>query len=185
MLPALPGLSPALPGAPRLVVDRQALCKRLQHNYSPCEECNTRVVLMMRIRHHKVKEVRMQRVACNSPSERTRFRQSRQSRLEHPGVSDGNSGRCWCSTTNCSQPALCIWKIPKMQSSGPYTPSLSNWKLVLTHCPLKPFACFSNDTKRGSYTWQVWWFAQNSTQLSQTWLVESLFGNPARMTTVC
>jgi hypothetical protein len=61
--------------------------KRLQHNCSPCEECNTRVVLMMRIRHHKVKEVRMQRdpspgrrAACNSPSERTRFRQSRQSR---------------------------------------------------------------------------------------------------------
>ena len=84
-------------GAPRLVVDRQALCKRLPHNCSPCEECNTTVVLMMRIRHHKVKEVHMQhdpspglRVACNSPSERTRFRQSRQSRPEHPGVSDGN-----------------------------------------------------------------------------------------------
>ena len=30
------------------------------------------------------------RVACNSPSEGTRFRQSRQSRPEHPGVSDGN-----------------------------------------------------------------------------------------------
>jgi hypothetical protein len=30
------------------------------------------------------------REACNSPSEGTRFRQSRQSRLEHPGVSDGN-----------------------------------------------------------------------------------------------
>jgi len=50
-------MSPALPGAPRLVVNRQALCKRLQHNCSPCEECNTRVLLMMRIRHHKVKEV--------------------------------------------------------------------------------------------------------------------------------
>ena len=84
-------------GAPRFVVDRQALCEQLQHNCSPCEECNTRVVLMMCIHHHKVKEVRMQRdpspgrrVACNSPSERTRFRQSRQSRPEHPGVSDGN-----------------------------------------------------------------------------------------------
>jgi len=90
-------MSPALPGAPRLVVDRQAMCKRPQHNRSPCEECNTRVVLMMRIRHHEVKEVRMQRdpspgrwVACISPSEHTRFRQSRQSRPEHPGVSDGN-----------------------------------------------------------------------------------------------
>jgi len=84
-------------GAPRLVVDRQALCQRLQQNCSPCEECNTRVVLMMRIRPNKVKEVRMERdpspgrrVACNSPSERTRFRQSRQSRPEHPGISDGN-----------------------------------------------------------------------------------------------
>ena len=84
-------------GAPRFVVDCQALSKRLQHNCSPCEECNTRVILMMRILHHKVKEVGMQRdpspgrrVAINSPSERTRFRQSRQSHLEHPGVSDGN-----------------------------------------------------------------------------------------------
>jgi len=34
--------------------------------------------------------------ACNSPSEGTRFRQSRQSRPEHPGVSDGNQGCCWC-----------------------------------------------------------------------------------------
>jgi hypothetical protein len=31
-----------------------------------------------------------QRAACNSPSEGTRFRQSRQSRPEHLGVSDGN-----------------------------------------------------------------------------------------------
>jgi len=30
------------------------------------------------------------REACNSPSEGMRFRQSRQSRPEHPGVSDGN-----------------------------------------------------------------------------------------------
>jgi len=101
MSPALPGLSPALPGAPRLVLDPQALCKRLQRNCSPCKECNTRVVLMMRIRHDKVKEVGMQRnpspgrrVACTSLSERTRFRQSRQSRPEHPDVSDGNWGRC-------------------------------------------------------------------------------------------
>ena len=98
----LPGLSPALPGAPRLVIDRQALCKRLQHNCSRCEECNSRVILMKHIRHHQVKEVRMQRdpspgwrVACNSLSERAKFRQGRQSRPEHPGVSDGNYGRCW------------------------------------------------------------------------------------------
>ena len=39
---------------------RQALCKVLLNDRSPCEECNTRVVLLMRIRHHKVKEVRMQ-----------------------------------------------------------------------------------------------------------------------------
>jgi len=35
--------------------------------------------------------------ACNSPSEGRRFRQSRPSRPEHPGVSDGNQGCCWCS----------------------------------------------------------------------------------------
>ena len=44
-----------------------------------------------------VMEVSMQRdpspgplEACHSPSEGTRFRQSRQSLPEHPGVSDGN-----------------------------------------------------------------------------------------------
>jgi len=37
------------------------------------------------------------RVASDSPSEGTRFRQSRQSRPEHPGVSDGNQGCCWCT----------------------------------------------------------------------------------------
>jgi hypothetical protein len=37
---------------------------------------------------------RGEREACNSPSEGTRFRQSRQSRPEHPGVSDGNKSCC-------------------------------------------------------------------------------------------
>jgi len=52
---------------------------------------------MVRKRQHKVKEVRMERdpsagrrVASNALSEGTRFRQSRQSRPEHPGVSDGD-----------------------------------------------------------------------------------------------
>jgi hypothetical protein len=31
---------------------RQALCKWLLHNCNPCEECNIRVVPMVRIRHH-------------------------------------------------------------------------------------------------------------------------------------
>jgi len=31
---------------------RQALCKRLLYNCNPCEECNIRVVLMVRIPHH-------------------------------------------------------------------------------------------------------------------------------------
>jgi hypothetical protein len=31
---------------------RQALCKWLLHNYNPCEECNIRVVLVVRIHHH-------------------------------------------------------------------------------------------------------------------------------------
>jgi len=81
--------------------DRQGLCDLLQHNCSPCEECNTCVVLMMRIHPRKGKEVHMQRdplpgrlVACNSPSVGTRFRQSSQRRPEHLGVSDGNQGHC-------------------------------------------------------------------------------------------
>jgi len=45
---------------------------------------------MVHIRHHTVKEVCVQRVACDSPSEGTMIRQSRQSRPDHPGVSDGN-----------------------------------------------------------------------------------------------
>ena len=36
------------------------------------------------------------RVACNSPSEGTRFRQSCQSRSEHPAVSDDNKSSCGC-----------------------------------------------------------------------------------------
>jgi len=36
------------------------------------------------------------REACDSRSEGTRFRQSHQCRPEHPGVSDGNWGCCWC-----------------------------------------------------------------------------------------
>jgi len=36
------------------------------------------------------------RVVCNSPSEGTRFRQSRQSHPEQPGVSDGHQSSCWC-----------------------------------------------------------------------------------------
>jgi len=39
--------------------------------------------------------------ACTSPSEATRFRQSRQSRPEHPGVSDGIQGCCWCVWVFC------------------------------------------------------------------------------------
>jgi len=74
----------------------QVLSKLLQLNCSPCEECNTRVILMMRICHHTVKEVRMQcdpspggQIGCNFLSEGTSFCQSRQSRPEHPGVSVG------------------------------------------------------------------------------------------------
>jgi len=70
---------------------------RKRHHKGKEVRCNTRVLLMVRKRHHKVKEVRMQhdlspggRVACNSLSEGPRFRQSRQSRPEHLGVSDGN-----------------------------------------------------------------------------------------------
>jgi len=46
--------------------------------------------------HSNGGEYATRQVACNSPSEGSRFRQSRQSRPEHPGVSDGNEGCCWC-----------------------------------------------------------------------------------------
>jgi hypothetical protein len=39
-----------------------------------------------------------QRIASDSPSEGTRFRQSRQSHSEHPGVSDRDWSCCWCNT---------------------------------------------------------------------------------------
>jgi len=34
----------------------QALCQRLEYNCSPCEECNTCVLLMVRKRHHTAME---------------------------------------------------------------------------------------------------------------------------------
>jgi len=40
------------------------------------------------------------RVVDNSPSEGTRFCQSHQSRLEHPGVPDGTWSCCWCTFIN-------------------------------------------------------------------------------------
>ena len=93
-----------------MIQHRQVLCKPLQHKCSPCEECNTRDLLMLRKRHHKVNEVRMQcdpspgrRVAFNSLSKGRRFRQSRQSRLELPGVSDGNQSCCWWYSLTGSQ----------------------------------------------------------------------------------
>jgi len=61
-----------LPDAPRFVAGAPR-CSTMQRNPSPGR-----------------------REVCNSPSEGTRFRQSRQSRPEHPGVSDGNWGCCWC-----------------------------------------------------------------------------------------
>jgi len=61
---------------------RQALCQWLQQNCSACEECNTRLIVMVCLREHKVKEVGMQcdpspgrRVACNSLSQGGRFNQ--------------------------------------------------------------------------------------------------------------
>jgi hypothetical protein len=43
----------------------QALCQRLQDNCSPCEECNTRIVLMVRIHHH-IPGPRLRRYVCNA-----------------------------------------------------------------------------------------------------------------------
>ena len=31
----------------------QALCRQLQHDCTPCEECNTHVILMLHILHHR------------------------------------------------------------------------------------------------------------------------------------
>jgi len=47
--------------------------------------------------------------ACHSPSEGTRFRQSRQSRPEHPGVSDGIQGCCWCTMNDIFQKCITEW----------------------------------------------------------------------------
>jgi hypothetical protein len=50
------------------------------------------------------------REACDSPSEGTRFRQSRQSLSEHLGVSDGELGCCWCTQYRLKCPsAKCDW----------------------------------------------------------------------------
>jgi hypothetical protein len=53
--------------------------------------------------------------ACNSPSEGTRFRQSRQSRPEQLGVSDGNLGCCWWSTGDVARSVCedCMWLLDR------------------------------------------------------------------------
>jgi len=61
-----------LPDAPKFVAGAPR-CSAMQRNPSPGR-----------------------RDPCHSPSEGTRFRQSRQSRPEHPGVSDGNWVCYWC-----------------------------------------------------------------------------------------
>ena len=79
----------------------QVLCIRLQHNCGPCEDCNTRVLLMVGIIYHKVNEAPEQhdpspgrREACNYWPEGTRIHQSHQSHPEYPGVSEANWGHC-------------------------------------------------------------------------------------------
>ena len=62
----------------------------------------------------------MRREACNSPSGGTRFHQSRQSRPEHPGVSDGNYGCCWCAWAMSADAQLC--------DSGQWTPRDRRWQ---------------------------------------------------------
>jgi hypothetical protein len=84
--------------------------------------------------------------ACNSPSQGTRFRQSRQSRPEHPCVSDRNQGCCWCLSAvfryslshllrltishYCLQPALGYFWVAPLSSSNEYSAAsfhLSFW----------------------------------------------------------
>jgi len=43
----------------------QVLCKRLQHNCSPCDEFNTRVMLMVHI-HHRIPDGKWSRQVCNA-----------------------------------------------------------------------------------------------------------------------
>jgi len=44
---------------------RQALCKLLKHNFSPCEECNKHVILMVRTSHH-MSSAKYMRYVCNA-----------------------------------------------------------------------------------------------------------------------
>jgi len=69
--------------------------------------------------------------ACNSPSEGTRFRQSRQSRPEHPGVSDGNQGCCWWGpsqlhSTGHSQPAT-LFTPMTLSGTFPFVLNNTTW----------------------------------------------------------
>jgi hypothetical protein len=70
------------------------------------------------------------RTPCNSPSEGTRFRQSRQSHPEHLGVSDGNWGCCWWSPLLAQLPC---------NSLQPH--SIQDWIWLKTSCSagLRPF----------------------------------------------
>jgi len=87
----------------------QASYNWLWHSCSPCKEWNTLDVWILLMLPHsgpKVHKVCMQwdlppgrRELWNSQSEGTRFCQSHQSQPEHPGVSDGSKGCCWCGLT--------------------------------------------------------------------------------------
>ena len=47
------------------LLHRKVLCEWLRHNGSPCDECNTHVVLMLRIRH-SILGATYKRYVCNA-----------------------------------------------------------------------------------------------------------------------
>jgi len=98
-------------------------------------------------------------MACISPSDCMRFRQSRQSRPEHPAVSDGHWSCCWWCTprlvTFISQCFSCCHHIPYIFPLCSQHFNLYLWATALVWSTLKCVA------SAPSYTWRLlYWFSQ-------------------------
>jgi len=96
--------------------------------------------------------------ACNSPSEGMRFRQSRQSCPEHPGVSDGIPGCCWCDSGSTPLTTTTLRRTVTYQS----TSTLCTW---LSWC-----ICTSELLAASSFNMvMLWKLAYTRTEYSVSW----------------
>jgi len=149
MLPALPGAPRLVVGAPSYSEGRQECPARVWYSWNWRIKVYTPHPLRLVTEIHFA--IAMQRnpspgrrVACNPLSEGTRFRQSRQSRLEHPGDSDRNLRCCWWGNSQLAQ-------LHKMDSVA-HSCKSHGLPAVLQFAPSWPaVVCFSRGIYRGEW----------------------------------